>query len=392
MPELSDGMIPIRWNGSAWVKADIYDKWYDYDKQEWANVVLVTESTRNDYKNASPETEILETDVLAYLVWIPRYRYKLFNVNSKSISPREIEIEFEDNKTLKLIGSSDDEWLTHPAFTFGTDELNGIWVGKFETTGNTTTPTVKPGNIAIHHINAYNQFITARKFNNEAVYGLTNQFDAHMMKNTEWGAVAYLSHSKYGKYGNSMYTGENKEIYASKSSSSITGLSNGTLGTEVINEQCLYSDTIDRGNGMGACGAGASTTGNIYGIYDMAGGALERVMGLIYNSDNLTLVVEGSGFMQEDIDDIAMTKYVDKYLYGTSSIEFNRRKLGDATGETRLWYNDSTEMVTYSESWFHRGGIYNQGDNIGIFYFGAYNGGNSSHAFRLVISGFIMSN
>lgn len=126
MPELSDGMIPIRWNGSAWVKADIHDKWYDYDKQEWANVVLVTESTRNDYKNASPETEILETDVLAYLVWIPRYRYKLFNVNSKSISPREIEIEFEDNKTLKLIGSSDDEWLTHPAFTFGTDELNGI--------------------------------------------------------------------------------------------------------------------------------------------------------------------------------------------------------------------------------------------------------------------------
>ena len=32
-----------------------------------------------------------------------------------------------------------------------------------------------------------------------------------MMKNMEWGAVAYLSHSKYGKYGNSMYEGSNKK-------------------------------------------------------------------------------------------------------------------------------------------------------------------------------------
>ena len=27
-------------------------------------------------------------------------------------------------------------WATHPAFSFGNKELNGIWVGKFETTDN----------------------------------------------------------------------------------------------------------------------------------------------------------------------------------------------------------------------------------------------------------------
>ena len=35
-----------------------------------------------------------------------------------------------------------------------------------------------------------------------------NNLDIHLIKNSEWGAVAYLSKSKYGKFGNSMYTKE----------------------------------------------------------------------------------------------------------------------------------------------------------------------------------------
>jgi hypothetical protein len=30
----------------------------------------------------------------------------------------------------------------------------------------------------------------------------TSSMDTHMLKNTEWGIVAMLSQSKYGKYGN----------------------------------------------------------------------------------------------------------------------------------------------------------------------------------------------
>ena len=33
IPELADGMIPIKWDGSKWVKANINEKWYDYDKR-----------------------------------------------------------------------------------------------------------------------------------------------------------------------------------------------------------------------------------------------------------------------------------------------------------------------------------------------------------------------
>ena len=72
-------------------------------------------------------------------MWIPRYRYKLFHANqadgittklSSSIA-KSIEIEFESRDKASSKGSKDGEWLTHPAFT--NFDVNGIWVGKFET-------------------------------------------------------------------------------------------------------------------------------------------------------------------------------------------------------------------------------------------------------------------
>ena len=105
-PEFEEGMIPIKWDGSKWVKANIEEEWYDYNKKEWANVVLVTEVSRNTYLRVEPGTEIKEEDVLAYLVWVPRYRYKLFNVGATTSSPREIEIEFEDKEASKSNGST----------------------------------------------------------------------------------------------------------------------------------------------------------------------------------------------------------------------------------------------------------------------------------------------
>ena len=67
------------------------------------------------------------------------------------------------------------------AFTFGTDELNGMWVGKFETTGNASTPTIKPEH---HHMKSKykNTICYSAKLNNEATYGLTSTYDSHMMK------------------------------------------------------------------------------------------------------------------------------------------------------------------------------------------------------------------
>ena len=77
-------------------------------------------------------------------VWIPRYKYKLFNVSGATTSAQMIEIEFENSTTSKSSGSQNGEWLTHPAFTFGTTELNGIWVGKFESSNSTSDLKIMP--------------------------------------------------------------------------------------------------------------------------------------------------------------------------------------------------------------------------------------------------------
>ena len=67
--DIVDNMIPVAWDGSTLIKADktnTNNNWYDYDNQKWANAVLVTDDSRENYKNATKGTHILEDDILAY--------------------------------------------------------------------------------------------------------------------------------------------------------------------------------------------------------------------------------------------------------------------------------------------------------------------------------------
>ena len=143
-------MKNIEWGAVAYLKQSKYGLGTtdiglnNYDNKEWANAVMVTSETRDTYMNASTGTTISEEDILAYYVWIPRYKYQLFNVDTTTMDPIEIQVTFEGKNVTKSSGTANGEWLTHPAFTFGTNELKGIWVGKFSTTGSAETPTIKP--------------------------------------------------------------------------------------------------------------------------------------------------------------------------------------------------------------------------------------------------------
>ncbi|MFA5604076.1 MAG: type II secretion system protein [Bacilli bacterium] len=352
-PILKDGMVPIRWDGIKWVKADIYENWYNYDNKEWANVVLVSEATRSSYNNAPSGTEIKEIDVMSYLVWIPRYKYKLFNVGAAVSNATEIDIVFEPSLTTKANGNTNGDYLTHPAFTFGDDELYGFWIGKFETTGDETIPTIKPNITALRNQNTMTMFTTLQKFNNKAIYGLSSATDSHMLKNTEWGAVTYLTNSKYGK---------NTEVWKNPSSDYITGCS-GSVAIDVSTSGCLFAYNTPKG-------FEASTTGNIYGVYDMSGGSFEAVMGGMYNNiDNTQINIQNTGFDQTFIDDASMDKYLNKYNYGETLNDqdaYNRLIIGDATGETRGWYENNITFIHNAYSWFYRGG-HNSSINAGIF-------------------------
>ena len=122
-PELYDGMVPIiiedGTNGTVKGRirvADTSQEWYSYEDHNWANAALVTSAARS--KAAGQELNV-DTDILQMYVWIPRYKYQLWNAEFGSSNPQSINIVFENENTTKSTGSTNGSWLTHPAFTFG---------------------------------------------------------------------------------------------------------------------------------------------------------------------------------------------------------------------------------------------------------------------------------
>ena len=434
-PVLADGMIPVVYNETddVWVRADTEAGWYAYQDQVWANAVTTTSTNRARYLSDSHiGQEIPMTDINSMWVWIPRYRYNIpSNLGSSSAvtSPPQINVVFEPNDKTNGVtetvyrngisaGVANSLYYTHPAFRNGSTvynekvydnggwdkELTGFWVGKFKVgTTNTTCidgnsenncinvePIVKPNTKILTRQTTKTRFITSLKFaggdwnentgditfSGNPTYGLTSSTNTHMLKNTEWGAVAYLSQSKYGKMGNENYTGTNKEIYQNKSNPYITGQSDGKPNGNTSSTQCTYNDITNRGNGSGACGAGASTTGTIYGIYDMSGGSNEYVMG---NWNNTVLY---SSFTNGKFPN---KKYYDLYKGNDSNdITIEKSILGDATWETMKWYSDHSAIVKTGAPWFTRGGYSEDNNTAGIFHFASYYGG-SNDAWRPVL-------
>ena len=254
--------------------------------------------------------------------------------------------------------------MIHPAFTKegngGLGELDGIWVAKFEASSNTTTPDtnygggndanlkvqVKPGVQSWRNITTNNIFTVCRKITGtgEVLQGST--VDAHMMKNTEWGACAILSQSKYGIFNPQSSTGANgdktyqiynssngyntgKNIYTGYASSSKDASTNYSSTTAPTN---VYEyNTVN--------GTKASTTGTVYGIYDMAGGSWEYVAGCLSGQEHTKFGVT-----------VGDTKYVDLYTNSSNSnYNYDGAKIGDATKETKDWNGDYSHFVTFGE-------------------------------------------
>ena len=400
-PELLNNMIPIKYDGSNWIYADLSEEWYNYDNKEWANAVVL-----NDGVNKNVGDTISEDDIALWYVWIPRYKYQLFNADNGSVSEQLINITFENGTATTgtvtctdAINQTDSEgnlisetctnatngnWYTHPAFTFGDEELTGFWVGKFEISGSTDKITIKP-NVSSLRNETNSSFFTAIQ-NIKTTYNLNG--DSHIMKNMEWGAVAYLSHSKYG-IGEEVYKNNSSGYYTGRSLGT-TGSGSSTYGSYTYDGKIVGSDgNIGEYASDRSLGTKASTTGTIYGVYDMSGGAYERLMGNMVNSSG-NFNASSSGFSEAPEE-----KYYDKYTYNSSYTTHSRGKLGDATKETLStygsytggWYGDYARFVYSSLPWFYRGGYCSNGAIAGVFSF-SFNSGSAttSHSARAVLS------
>ena len=437
-PDLVEGLIPVVYNETTqkWVKADTESStstygWYDYTNKKWANAVLVTETNRATYKSATSGTEITDSDILAFYVWIPRYKYKVWNINkvigtdSYSARTTGIDIVFEsDTETTGTItctynfnvdttnggidlstttaetctGESGD-YYTHPAFTFGEDKIRGFWIGKFELSSETPTATNGGGdsttlttrilpNVNSWRNNNRSNFFTViqnmQTTNN--IYGLSTDkslADSHMLTNMEWGAVAYLTNSNYGRCSGGTCT----EVTINNCSTYITGIGGDTVNASNSSTSC----TTDANKYNGAKGVLASTTGNVYGVYDMSGGAYEYAMGnMSSTADSYTFYPSSSGFASSWYDNYNNQKYINTYTNyssGTNQASYNRARLGDATGEVILydggydgWYGDYAYFLDSIGSWLNRGGWYYNEYHAGIFGFDRSNSTYASNA------------
>jgi len=409
MPVLVEGLIPVTIanNGKIRTVSSTDSSWYNYDDKEWANAVLVKENginTRTYYQdNISNNVEINSKDILAYFVWIPRYAYKIWTTGvSNTGNEQIINISWERAEDNYATATKVNEYMTHPAFWWDTDgdrnidkgeTIAGIWVGKFETTGTADKPTILPNVTSLREQTLSNQFKTALLFSggsmtnnvisypeSNVTYGLSNGLTSHMMKNSEWGAVAYLSHSVYGVETEVRYNNYNSG--SDGTPVTMTGCGAATASTTSSSTTC--------GRKYGTFTAyPQSTTGNISGIFDMSGGSWERVMG------NRANTAGGSGFTSGFFTQASNKKYYDLYLSsifkGNAETDYNYCTIktcgGHAISEIRSWYTDFAYFMDSDNPWFTRGGGFNVDVGSGIFNFGGSPGISSGYdSFRTVLT------
>ena len=399
----NDELIPVTISDSGEITkvSEDNESWYDYCDKKWANAVIL----KDDVSTSYVENQKIEmNDIESMFVWIPKYKYRLWNVNVTEplYNAHSIEIIFDTTNTEDVEGVScatpgvsgdtgscdNGEYMTHPAFT--SFEVDGFWVGKFETGYNGTTSNynvddsnnliIKPNVASWRNINVKNIFNVSKKYK--------ENLQSHMMKNTEWGAVAYLSHSIFGI---------NKEITINNNNQYKTGYA--ALPTT---DQSDFPGVSGDGNGFNTTwntenGFTASTTGNITGVYDMSGGAWEYVAAYVQGSSN-----DASTFTKDELGQLG-EKFFDVYDKESTVKGYTKMILGDATGEMgpfdeykdgdnnpryhNRWYADYSHFADASYPWFRRGGCFSDGVIAGQFGFPRDTGAvDRGDGFRLILA------
>lgn len=371
-PEITNKLIPVNYKKISdtdgyWYKADVTNQtslWYSYENGIWANAVLLSDNNYKKYKNKAVGEEIELGDILDFYVWIPRFKYYVINSTNYTNYERMVNIAFEKGNSttgtvecVNQISNLNDYHVysevcqdnyyhhlydnlstyTHPAFK----ENNGFWVNKFLIgEGEKSLPNTK---------------ILKKKIDDANT--ISNKYSSHVLTNMEYGAIVLLSNSSYGKTGNSLYISEDNytftKVYANTYEFELTGCSSEyTNHTNNIitdsTKKCVEYNNLTNyshfANGInypiGYAGAGASSTGNISGVYDLVSIDGEMVAAFLANEDgkiNTSL---------DNYDLYSYSTYTGKVSNSSNIYNLYRYKLGDAIrehfrnfGERSMWHN-----------------------------------------------------
>lgn len=402
-PKLDSGMTPVVYDSTLgkWKKIEENSgEWYDYasDKKQWANVML------QDGLVVNADGTIDNDKMGSMFVWVPRYMYQIPVANYHTSNAGEIQIKFlrettniaTDATNIDIANESGgDNWNVHPAFCDGTKnnfangewdkDITGIWVAKFEASstnesdyanyggGNKTSLDVKvlPNVNSWRYISVSNIYKVCKNMTKTSnIYNLSTNSNSHMMKNSEWGAVTYLTQSCYGNpqtaedansgvWNSNYHNGD--EYHTSKTG--VVGNIRDAITADGTTNASYYEYNTENGNK-------GSTTRNVYGIYDMSGGAWEFTAAYLANETNYYVNLfennkpkesERQTYSQGN-EDTSLINYV---------TNFNR--YGDALHETGKedlslkWNNDFLGFVTVEKSFFMRGGGFHIKEESGIF-------------------------
>ncbi len=447
-------------------------EWYNYENKKWANAktedgsmwVWIPRYAYRIHKENGVETQKFD---IVFLVGLTDNYY---DENGKLQTAQR---QTSENQTIVTNG---DAYTVHPAFTNessinyangGWDkELAGIWVAKFEAGyasgnnkatvkassvnysqdtswvakveagtssdstqparnwldgkyGSTTTaikyPTFQGLTYSMNYTNHNDAYRISKVLTESGnIYGLnSSSTDSHLIKNSEWGAVSYLSQSKYGLDGTNIVINNVYLNNTTKSVYAVTGCAGATANANAV------STTIGALNNRTQSsvyvwtqknGTTASSTGTIYGIYDMSGGTWERTASIV-NNGNSNLTTYGSQIMA-DLNNGGSTKYITVYPHDSSKDNTsisntdanlntanqanyvkNTKIYGDGIRETSTagtgttsWYSDYSYFAGLHNPFFLRGGYYGGTSGAGLFYFNRSNGGSGySHGFRSVL-------
>jgi len=395
-PILTEDMTPVAWDEEG-------NEFTPTTNEEWYNYVAQASGVdgTSNWANA-------KTSDGSYWVWIPRYEYKVTSQATSGSTAGTIDVNFipittnvtssgyttttDINQTVngvevlsKGITVSSNGYIIHPAFTSDVDvgggdsELAGIWVAKYEmsmeTNGTATTTTSSNGNVAISStikmvskpgVTSWRYTTVSNMYENALAYDSSKE--SHLMKNSEWGAVAYLTHSKYGRNGIEVTMNSNSSYYTA-------GSSKATATTNVSQ----------------------SSTGNATGVYDLAGGASEYVAlfndaysssGSYYKSYKSA---SGTNMGAIGLANGGSTKYLTAYSNVTEQYRFAASGniytthnafatggytvsiTGDAiselirSGNSMAWFYDTSEFIFSEEPFLRRGGSANINTTGGVF-------------------------
>ena len=314
----------------------------------WVSKFEAAYATSGETANKAPvkESSVVYTSAS---VWAPKIEVQGVNTDATgdgSIQARNwLDGVYEANK----------EKIKYPTFQGSSYSMNYITIND---ANNISRALTEPGNI----------------------YGLSNDTDSHLMKNSEWGACTYLARSKTYGIGSTDIAINNKNLN-NGGTSNTQAQGNSKASVYAVTG---YNANNNEWNDYLGTNVSPSTTGNIYGIYDMSGGLWERTASYINNgkTGNGASVVIGKE---------KSTKYATVYPYSdvgnnddeksVANYKLNDKIYGDSVRETSTegkgatsWNGDLSYFPEGGLPFFVRGGVYGSGGHAGLSAFGRHGG------------------